>query len=182
MKRISMKVLAVLTVLSLAVLPEIALAMERPPVNKDKKTVTQKNAERERLFKLREENPRKFQETVKLKGSEARKKLEALKQTDPARYNRVIQRIRQKRLARLTRLRKENPEKFKEIVQARKARVEEQLTRLKNENPALYQRIIEHGKKYREIQRFRQDHKKFKSYLKNHPELRYYFRHRCKKA
>lgn len=190
MKRKTNVVLAWAVILVLSILPGFSFAQDQVPpgiskqeempgkgLRKGWQEGKHKGWDKEKLLKLKTEDPEKFQEVVKEKREHLKERLKYLKENNPQKHQEIMQKIRRHHMARMQNLRSENPEKFKEVIQRRKTAFQERLQKLKTENPERYAQIMQHRQHLQELKRLRkEDPEKFHEYLKNHPRLREHFK------
>lgn len=129
--------------------------------------------ERERLLKMRQEDPEGFKAKIKERRAQLRGRLKHLKETDPAKYEEVMGRIRARRLEEFKRLRRENPEEFKRRVEERRQRFHERLEALRERDPQRYEKIVAHRKELYKLNELRkQSPERFREVLDQHPRLK----------
>lgn len=129
--------------------------------------------EREKLLKMRQEDPEGFKARIKERRAHLRERLKDLKEKDPAKYEEVVGRLRGRRLEELKRLRRENPEEFKRRVEERRQRFHERLEVLRERDPQRYEKIVAHRKELRNLIELRKrSPERFREVLDQHPRLK----------
>lgn len=129
--------------------------------------------DKEKMLKLKAEDPEKFAELVNQRRTKIKERLEKLKEEDPERYKRLRQQMHLRRQRKMRRLKEEDPEKFAQVMKARKERFQERLEKLKTEDPQKYDEITKHLEEMEGLRNLRKENQaRIEEYLKGHPGLK----------
>ncbi len=129
--------------------------------------------DKDKMQKLKQEDPDRFQELAGRRREEIEKRLAALKEEDPERYEQLRSRIDERRRMNMENLKKNDPMKYRQTVTRRKEMVQERLKYIKKEDPERYKKISEGMREIKEFQHLRrEDPQKAVEYLSDHPRLK----------
>jgi len=128
---------------------------------------------KDKIKKLKEEDPERFQALMEQRRGEIRNRLSTLKEQDPERYDQLRSQIQQRRRMNMQKLKQEDPEKYQEMMGRRRENMQQRLEQLKVEDPERYEQVNRGIQEIKEFQSLRRENPEAaREYLSEHQGLR----------